>query len=104
MSGISREVSVLLPVKSGANDKAWKTQLTAASLSHVKDGGQWMNLDNMLREESHIRKIACCGFHLCDIRTGKPMATEGREQLPGAGMGLDCKAGRRGLAGRMGTS
>lgn len=40
MSGISREVSALLLVKSGANHKAWKTQLTAASLSHVKDGGQ----------------------------------------------------------------
>ena len=50
MSGISREVSVLLPVKSGANDKAWKTQLTAASLSHVKDGGQWMNLDTQMSQ------------------------------------------------------
>lgn len=60
MSGISREVSALLLVKSGANHKAWETQLTAASLSHVKDGGQWMNLDNTLREESHTRKIALC--------------------------------------------
>ena len=60
MSGISREMSTLLPVKSSANHKAWKTQLTAASLSHVKDGGPWMNLDNTLREESHIHKIALC--------------------------------------------
>ena len=56
MSGISRVVSILLPVKSSANHKTWKTQLTA-SLSHVKDGGQWMNLNNMLREKNHLRRL-----------------------------------------------